>query len=106
MTNDANDNFNELEKETQILNEILSSKEKTESLIFQVKRLAKDSYLQKQRQKDLSQDIKDSAENFGLKASTLKPLITAVENDELEKAIQKGTAMVDVLTVINDEVSK
>lgn len=112
MTNENVEMYNEstqdnegasLDNEVLVLNEILASKEKTEALIYQVKRLAKDVALQKDRQSALTQDIKDSAENLELKAATLKTFISAVEKGELEKMIQKGTSVVDVLTIIKEK---
>lgn len=105
MTNENVEVCNEpsLDNEVLVLNEILASKEKTEALIYQVKRLAKDVALQKERQSALTQDIKDSAENLELKAATLKTFISAVEKGELEKMIQKGTSVVDVLTIIKEK---
>ena len=48
------------------LDELLLSQEKREALVFQIKRLAKDIELQKQRAEGLREDIKASAKISGL----------------------------------------
>ena len=90
------------EKDTQSMDEILLSKEKREALVFQIKRLAKDIELQKQRAEGLREDIKASSENLGLSVAKLKSLISDYDSGNLTDIIQEKTSYVDVLEVVKE----
>lgn len=90
------------EKDTQSMDNILLSKEKREALVFQIKRLAKDIELQKQRAEGLREDIKASAENLGLSVAKLKSLISDYDSGNLTDIIQEKTSYVDVLEVVKE----
>ena len=90
------------EKDTQSMDEILLSKEKREALVFQIKRLAKDIELQKQRAEGLREDIKASAENLGLSVAKFKSLISDYDSGNLTDIIQEKTSYVDVLEVVKE----
>ncbi len=94
------------EKDTQALDSILVSKEKREALVFQIKRLAKDIELQKQRAEGLREDIKASAENLGLSVAKLKSLISDFDSGNLTDIIQEKTSYVDVLEVVKELTDK
>lgn len=94
------------EKDTQALDDILTSKEKREALVFQIKRLAKDIELQKQRAEGLREDIKASAENLGLSVAKLKSLISDFDSGNLTDIIQEKTSYVDVLEVVKELTDK
>lgn len=94
------------EKDTQALDDILTSKEKREALVFQIKRLAKDIELQKQRADGLREDIKASAENLGLSVAKLKSLISDYDSGNLTDIIQEKTSYVDVLEVVKELTDK
>ena len=90
------------EKDTAALDDILTSKEKREALVFQIKRLAKDIELQKQRAEGLREDVKASAENLGLSVAKLKSLISDFDSGNLTDIIQEKTSYVDVLEVVKE----
>lgn len=90
------------EKDTQAMDDILTSKEKREALVFQIKRLAKDIELQKQRAEGLREDIKASAENLGLSVAKFKSLISDYDSGNLTDIIQEKTSYVDVLEVVKE----
>lgn len=90
------------EKDTQAMDDILVSKEKREALVFQIKRLAKDIELQKQRAEGLREDIKASAENLGLSVAKFKSLISDYDSGNLTDIIQEKTSYVDVLEVVKE----
>ena len=94
------------EKDTQSMDEILLSKEKREALVFQIKRLAKDIELQKQRAEGLREDIKASAENLGLSVAKFKSLISDYDSGNLTDIIQEKTSYVDVLEVVKEITEK
>lgn len=94
------------DSDRQVLDDILLSKEKREAVVFQVKRLAKDIYLQEQRQKALNEDIKASAENFGLSVSLFKSMIKDSDHKDLKELIAKKTSYVDILTIIDEGLNK
>lgn len=94
------------EKDTQALDSILVSKEKREALVFQIKRLAKDIELQKQRAEGLREDIKASAENLGLSVAKLKSLIADFDSGNLTDIIQEKTSYVDVLEFVKEITEK
>lgn len=85
------------------LDEILLSQDKTNALLFQLKRLDKDLELNKQRTKALADDLKASAENFGLSVKKFKELLADLGCGELEAKIQTLTSTVDVLTVLKEK---
>lgn len=85
------------------LDEILLSQDKTNALLFQLKRLDKDLELNKQRTKALAEDLKASAENFGLSVKKFKELLADLGGGELEAKIQTLTSTVDVLTVLKEK---
>ena len=84
------------------MDSILTSKEKREALVFQIKRLAKDIELQKQRAEGLREDIKASAENLGLSVAKFKSLISDYDSGNLTDIIQEKTSYVDVLEVVKE----
>lgn len=84
------------------MDSILLSKEKREALVFQIKRLAKDIELQKQRAEGLREDIKASAENLGLSVAKFKSLISDYDSGNLTDIIQEKTSYVDVLEVVKE----
>ena len=88
------------------MDSILTSKEKREALVFQIKRLAKDIELQKQRAEGLREDIKASAENLGLSVAKLKSLISDYDSGNLTDIIQEKTSYVDVLEVVKEITEK
>lgn len=90
------------EKDTQAMDDLLTSKEKREALVFQIKRLAKDIELQKQRAEGLREDIKASAENLGLSVAKFKSLISDYDSGNLTDIIQEKTSYVDVLEVVKE----
>lgn len=90
------------EKDTQAMDDLLTSKEKREALVFQIKRLAKDVELQKQRAEGLREDIKASAENLGLSVAKFKSLISDYDSGNLTDIIQEKTSYVDVLEVVKE----
>lgn len=90
------------EKDTQAMDDILTTKEKREALVFQIKRLAKDIELQKQRAEGLREDIKASAENLGLSVAKFKSLISDYDSGNLTDIIQEKTSYVDVLEVVKE----
>lgn len=94
------------EKDTQAMDDILVSKEKREALVFQIKRLAKDIELQKQRADGLREDIKASAENLGLSVAKFKSLISDYDSGNLTDIIQEKTSYVDVLEVVKEITEK
>lgn len=94
------------EKDTQAMDDILTSKEKREALVFQIKRLAKDMELQKQRAEGLREDIKASAENLGLSVAKFKSLISDYDSGNLTDIIQEKTSYVDVLEVVKEITEK
>lgn len=94
------------EKDTQSMDDILTSKEKREALVFQIKRLAKDIELQKQRAEGLREDIKASAENLGLSVAKFKSLISDYDSGNLTDIIQEKTSYVDVLEVVKEITEK
>lgn len=106
MTNEVNNQAAELErdKEAQALDDLLRSPKQVESFVFQVKRLADDVAMQKARQDDLNEDIKSSAEFFQLSSSTFKTFINAVDKGNLDKLIDKGTSVVDAMTILKEKV--
>ena len=88
------------------MDSILTSKEKREALVFQIKRLAKDIELQKQRAEGLREDIKASAENLGLSVAKFKSLISDYDSGNLTDIIQEKTSYVDVLEVVKEITEK
>ena len=88
------------------MDDILTSKEKRESLVFQIKRLAKDIELQKQRAEGLREDIKASAENLGLSVAKFKSLISDYDSGNLTDIIQEKTSYVDVLEIVKELTDK
>ena len=88
------------------MDSILTSKEKREALVFQIKRLAKDIELQKQRADGLREDIKGSAENLGLSVAKFKSLISDYDSGNLTDIIQEKTSYVDVLEVVKEITEK
>lgn len=94
------------EKDTQAMDDLLTSKEKREALVFQIKRLAKDIELQKQRAEGLREDIKASAENLGLSVAKFKSLISDYDSGNLTDIIQEKTSYVDVLEVVKEITEK
>ena len=88
------------------LDELLLSQEKREALVFQIKRLAKDIELQKQRAEGLREDIKASAENLGLSVAKFKSLISDYDSGNLTDIIQEKTSYVDVLEVVKELTDK
>ena len=91
------------ESDFMAMNEILLSQDKTNALLFQLKRLDKDLELNKQRTKALAEDLKASAENFGLSVKKFKELLADLGGGELEAKIQTLTSTVDVLTVLKEK---
>ena len=85
------------------LDEILLSQDKTNALLFQLKRLDKDIELNKQRNDSLREDIKASAENFNLSVKKFKELLTDLASGELDSKIETLTSTVDVLTVLKEK---
>ena len=85
------------------LDEILLSQDKTNALLFQLKRLDKDIELNKQRNDALREDIKASAENFNLSVKKFKELLTDLASGELDSKIETLTSTVDVLTVLKEK---
>lgn len=88
------------------MDSILTSKEKREALVFQIKRLAKDIELQKQRAEGLREDIKASAENLGLSVAKFKSLISDYDSGNLTDIIKEKTSYVDVLEVVKELTDK
>ena len=88
------------------MDSILTSREKREALVFQIKRLAKDIELQKQRAEGLREDIKASAENLGLSVAKFKSLISDYDSGNLSDIIQEKTSYVDVLEVVKEITEK
>lgn len=88
------------------LNEILLSQDKRKALLFQLKRLDKDIELHKQRSDALREDLKDSAEGFGLSVKKFKELLSDLSSGELEEKINTLTSTVDVLTILKEDSDK
>ena len=109
MQNEINQNETtnvelERDKEAQALDDLLRSPKQVESFVYQVKRLADDVAMQKARQDDLNEDIKSSAEFFQLSSATFKTFINAVDKGNLDKLIDKGTSVVDAMTILKEKV--
>ena len=89
-------------KEVQAIDDLLLSKEKREALIETVKRLAVDLELHNQRTQGFNDDVKYSAENFGISSALLKTFVVASCADKIGDLIEKNTAVVDVLTILKE----
>lgn len=86
------------------LDEILTSKEKREALLFQIKRIAKDKHLHKQRSESLREDIKDTAkDNFKLSVKKFNELVDAFDSGQLDDKIALLTSTVDTLQVLKED---
>lgn len=92
------------ESDSLALDEILCSKEKREALLFQIKRIAKDKELHKQRSKGLSEDIKaTSKDNFKLSVKKFNELVDAFDSGQLDDKIALLTSTVDTLQVLKED---
>ena len=85
------------------LNEIMLSQEKTQALVSQVKRLALDAAVHKNKGDIIADDIKSTAENLGITNSKLNELIK-IYNKDLEGALGEMSSTVDILEVIKESV--
>ena len=81
------------------LDELLLSQEKREALKTQVKRLANDTTVLKDKQDVLKEDIKAVSEALGITPSKLNQFIKAY-NDSLEDITGELSSTVDVLEVL------
>mgnify|MGYP003607613646 FL=1 len=89
---------------TEVLEQILTDKDKRELLAVQVKRLATDKELLKNKQDVLNDDIKQSASDLGVTNSKLNELIK-IYADSLEDSINEMSTMTHVLKFIQSEFS-
>ena len=81
------------------LDELLLSQEKREALKTQVKRLANDTTVLKDKQDVLKDDIKAVSEALGITPAKLNQFIKAY-NDSLEEVTGELSSTVDVLEVL------
>ena len=81
------------------LDELLLSQEKREALKTQVKRLANDTAVLKDKQDVLKDDIKAVSEALGITPAKLNQFIKAY-NDSLEEVTGELSSTVDVLEVL------
>ena len=81
------------------LDELLLSQEKREALKTQVKRLANDTAVLKDKQDVLKDDIKAVSEALGITPAKLNQFIKAY-NDSLEEVTSELSSTVDVLEVL------
>lgn len=92
------------ESDAQALDDLLVSREKREALLFQIKRIAKDKELHKQRSKGLSEDIKATAkDNFKLSVKKFNELVDAFDSGQLDDKIALLTSTVDTLQVLKED---
>lgn len=89
---------------TEVLEQILTDKDKRELLAVQVKRLATDKEVLKNKQDVLNDDIKQSASDLGVTNSKLNELIK-IYADSLEDSINEMSTMTHVLKFIQSEFS-
>lgn len=89
---------------TEVLEQILTDKDKRELLAVQVKRLATDKEALKNKQDILNDDIKQSASDLGVTNSKLNELIK-IYADSLEDSINEMSTMTNVLKFIQGEFS-
>lgn len=89
---------------TEVLEQILTDKDKRELLVVQVKRLATDKEALKNKQDILNDDIKQSASDLGVTNSKLNELIK-IYADSLEDSINEMSTMTHVLKFIQSEFS-
>ena len=94
--------FNEKSKDLIALEECIATPENREALLFEIKRHAKTKLDLDNRSKTLSEDIKSSAEVFGIKSSKLSNMIKDYLSGNLDEIIQLRNAEVDILEVIKD----
>ena len=85
------------------LDDILRSKEKREALLKELKRFSKETELQKDRAKNLNDDIKAVAQDtFKLSVKKFKELMSAIDGD-VDEVIQLLTSTVDTLEILNKD---
>lgn len=89
-------------KDLLALEDCISTPDKREALLFEITRHAKTKEGIETKQAILREDIKSSAESFGLSAGKFNALIKDYLSDDLDELIQIRTAEVDVLTVISE----
>lgn len=89
---------------TEVLEQILTDKDKRELLAVQVKRLATDKEVLKNKQDVLNDDIKQSASDLGVTNSKINELIK-IYADSLEDSINEMSTMTHVLKFIQSEFS-
>lgn len=90
--------LNSKASDTQALDDVLKSSQKLAVLLSEVKRLATDVTLHKERGKMISEDIKEVAKHtFNLSSKKMNELISDWNSGKLEDRIAEKTSTVDTL---------